>query len=79
MFQNFDILNVEVCFGVTLEFLLWLTWVHSLKNANTAEILQAELQPTNCITSCKVLRCLALFTLFDLSSHFCLVYSLIIN
>ena len=41
--QNLQILHMEVCFGVTLEALVWLPRVDTFEDAKFAEILQIDL------------------------------------
>ena len=63
---------MEVCLGVSLELLLWLTRVDSFQNADSPEILEGELKLADSITSGQVLTSLALFTFRDFPSHFIL-------
>ena len=37
--QNFEILDVEVCFVVSLELFAGLSWVDAFENAKSSEVL----------------------------------------
>ena len=41
--KNFDVLNVEVCFGVALELLLGFTRIYTFENTNAPKILEIQL------------------------------------
>ena len=45
--QNFEILNVEVGFVVSLELFAGLPRIDTLENAESSEVLQTDLQITN--------------------------------
>ena len=70
MFQNLDVFNMEIGLGVALKLLLWLARVDSFENANTTEVLETELQLTDGVTPCKVLRGFTFLALFHFSTHF---------
>ena len=67
--KNFNVFNVEVGLGVTLELLLRFTRVDSLEDADTSEVLEGELELTNSVGSGEVLTGLALYSLLNLLAH----------
>lgn len=47
--QNLEILDVEVSFVVALELFAGLPRVDSFENAKSSEVLQTDLEITNCV------------------------------
>lgn len=45
--ENLQIFDVEVGFVVALELFLWLAWIYSLQDAESAEVLQRDLHVPN--------------------------------
>ena len=54
----------------SLELLLWLTRIHTLQYRESSEILECELQLSDSLGTCQVLRLLSLSTLLDLLPHY---------
>ena len=40
VFQDLEILNVEVCFVAAAKLLFWLSWVNAFKNTKSSEVLE---------------------------------------
>ena len=54
----------------SLELLLWLTRINTLQYRESSEILECELQLSDSLGTCQVLRLLSLSTLLDLLPHY---------
>lgn len=67
--QNFEILNVEVGFVVSLELFTGLPRIDTFENAESSEVLQTDLQVANGIWTRFVLRGLAFDACFYFSYH----------
>ena len=55
VFQNFDVLDVEVGLVASLELLLRLTSVHSFQDAQSSEVLERQLKSSDGVAPSKVL------------------------
>ena len=51
VFQNFKVLDVEISLFGALELLLWFSWVDSLENAESSEVLEWQLQFSDGVAS----------------------------
>ena len=69
VFQNFEVLHMEISLGGTLELLSWLSWVNAFKDTQSAEVLQGYLHLPDGTTTGEVLCSLSLGALLYLSSH----------
>ena len=69
MLEDFQVLDMVVCFVVSFELLSWFPGVDSFQDAEAAEILEAYLHGSDCIATSKVLRSFAFLPLLNSFSH----------
>ena len=69
MLEDLNVLDVEVGLGVSLELFLGLARIDAFEDADAAEVLETQLQPSNSIASGKILTSFALFTSLNSSTH----------
>ena len=69
VFQDFEVLHVEVGLVVSLELLAGLSRVNAFDDAESAEVLQADLQVADSIAARFVLGGLTLGAFLDQFSH----------
>lgn len=72
--QYLDVFNMEVSLCISLKLLPWLSWVDTLEDAESAEVLERDLHGSNSIGSSQILSDFSLSSFLDFLSHFILIF-----
>lgn len=59
VFQNFQVLHMEIGLGIALKLLSWLSWVDAFEDAESSEVLERYLHLSDSTASCEILGCLS--------------------
>ena len=69
MLEDFQVLDMVVCFVVSFELLSWFPRVNSFQDAQATEVLEIDLHGSDCITTSKVLSGFAFLSFLNSFSH----------